>query len=178
MNTWLPRTIAMEGRIDSSAPGETRVSSVSLYRSKRRNGIAGGAREEARADLIETPSIHSCVWLMFAPLPCAPRPSGPNGSSTTRFLPRVAAADSAWRGFCHSFDHEVLNGHSDVVGGAVVAADKADLDELAVWANIVGVAGAPFDAFLTLRAYAHCFLASSAQATAAVVATFLTGLAR
>ena len=67
-----------------------------------------------------------------------------------------------------------LNGHSDVVGGAVVAADKADLDELAVWANIVGVAGAPFDAFLTLRGLRTLFpRIERQQATAAVVAKFL-----
>jgi cystathionine gamma-synthase len=44
-----------------------------------------------------------------------------------------------------------LNGHSDVVGGAVVAADRADAEALSSWANIVGITGAPFDAHLTLR---------------------------
>jgi cystathionine gamma-synthase len=44
-----------------------------------------------------------------------------------------------------------LNGHSDVVGGAVVAADAALLEELAWWANCLGITGAPFDSFLTLR---------------------------
>ena len=44
-----------------------------------------------------------------------------------------------------------LNGHSDVVGGAVVAADPALADELAWWANCLGLTGAPFDAYLTLR---------------------------
>ncbi|GJD48347.1 Cystathionine gamma-synthase [Methylobacterium crusticola] len=44
-----------------------------------------------------------------------------------------------------------LNGHSDVVGGAVVAADAALGDELGAWANTVGVTGSPFDAYLTLR---------------------------
>lgn len=44
-----------------------------------------------------------------------------------------------------------LNGHSDVIGGAVVAADPAQVDELRAWANVVGSAGAPFDAWLTLR---------------------------
>jgi cystathionine gamma-synthase len=44
-----------------------------------------------------------------------------------------------------------LNGHSDVVGGAVIAA-RADLHErLSWWANCVGVTGAPFDSYLTLR---------------------------
>jgi cystathionine gamma-synthase len=44
-----------------------------------------------------------------------------------------------------------LNGHSDVVGGAVVSRDSAVHEELAWWANCLGLAGAPFDSFLTLR---------------------------
>ncbi len=44
-----------------------------------------------------------------------------------------------------------LNGHSDVVGGAVVAADAEVQKNLAWWANAIGVTGAPFDSFMTLR---------------------------
>jgi len=44
-----------------------------------------------------------------------------------------------------------LNGHSDVVGGAVVAADAGLGDEIAWWANCLGITGAPFDSYLTLR---------------------------
>jgi cystathionine gamma-synthase len=44
-----------------------------------------------------------------------------------------------------------LNGHSDVVGGAVVARDKALHEQLVWWANCLGLTGAPFDSFLTLR---------------------------
>ncbi|HXF25156.1 MAG TPA: cystathionine gamma-synthase [Gemmatimonadaceae bacterium] len=44
-----------------------------------------------------------------------------------------------------------LNGHSDVVGGAVIARDGALGQELAWWANCLGLTGAPFDSFLTLR---------------------------
>jgi cystathionine gamma-synthase len=44
-----------------------------------------------------------------------------------------------------------LNGHSDVVGGAVVARDKAQHEQLVWWANCLGVTGAPFDSFMTLR---------------------------
>lgn len=44
-----------------------------------------------------------------------------------------------------------LNGHSDVIGGVLVAAVADDLDELTSWANTVGVTGSPFDAYLTLR---------------------------
>jgi cystathionine gamma-synthase len=44
-----------------------------------------------------------------------------------------------------------LNGHSDVVGGAVIAADAALGQEIAWWANCLGITGSPFDSFLTLR---------------------------
>jgi len=44
-----------------------------------------------------------------------------------------------------------VNGHSDVVGGAVVARDAAVHERLAWWANALGITGAPFDSFLTLR---------------------------
>ncbi len=44
-----------------------------------------------------------------------------------------------------------INGHSDVVGGAVVAREAAVFDQLKWWANCNGVTGAPFDSYLTLR---------------------------
>jgi cystathionine gamma-synthase len=44
-----------------------------------------------------------------------------------------------------------LNGHSDVVGGAVVAASEEIREKLAWWANCLGLTGAPFDSYLTLR---------------------------
>jgi cystathionine gamma-synthase len=44
-----------------------------------------------------------------------------------------------------------LNGHSDVVGGAVIAKDGELNTELGWWANCLGLTGAPFDSFLTLR---------------------------
>jgi cystathionine gamma-synthase len=44
-----------------------------------------------------------------------------------------------------------INGHSDVVGGAVVARDPALHESLVWWANALGLTGSPFDSFLTLR---------------------------
>ncbi len=44
-----------------------------------------------------------------------------------------------------------INGHSDVVGGAVIARDPALLEQLTWWANCLGLTGAPFDSFMTLR---------------------------
>ncbi len=44
-----------------------------------------------------------------------------------------------------------INGHSDVVGGALIARDAALHEQFAWWANALGITGAPFDSFLTLR---------------------------
>ena len=68
-----------------------------------------------------------------------------------------------------------LNGHSDVVGGAVIAATAELHDNLAWWANAIGVTGAPFDSFMTLRGVRslHARMRVHAENTAAVV-DFLT----
>jgi cystathionine gamma-synthase len=44
-----------------------------------------------------------------------------------------------------------LNGHSDVVGGVVVAGTDALAEKLAWWANAAGLTGSPFDSYQTLR---------------------------
>ncbi len=44
-----------------------------------------------------------------------------------------------------------INGHSDVVGGAVIAATAELHEQLSWWGNALGITGAPFDSFLTLR---------------------------
>ncbi|MDO7084067.1 cystathionine gamma-synthase [Pseudocolwellia sp. AS88] len=44
-----------------------------------------------------------------------------------------------------------INGHSDVVGGVLVTKDEALGDELAWWANCIGITGSPFDSYLALR---------------------------
>jgi cystathionine gamma-synthase len=64
-----------------------------------------------------------------------------------------------------------LNGHSDVVGGAVISATSELHDNLAWWANAIGVTGAPFDSFLTLRGVRtlHSRMRVHAENTAAVV---------
>jgi cystathionine gamma-synthase len=64
-----------------------------------------------------------------------------------------------------------LNGHSDVVGGAVIAATPELHANLAWWANAIGVTGAPFDSFMTLRGVRtlHARMRVHAENTALVV---------
>lgn len=67
-----------------------------------------------------------------------------------------------------------INGHSDVVGGCVVARDPAELEQLVWWANCLGVTGAPFDAWLTLRGLRTLFARiETQQATAGRIAEWL-----
>ncbi|SMY37157.1 O-succinylhomoserine (thiol)-lyase [Photobacterium andalusiense] len=44
-----------------------------------------------------------------------------------------------------------INGHSDVVGGVLIAKQQSAAENLSWWANCIGATGAPFDAYLTLR---------------------------
>ena len=44
-----------------------------------------------------------------------------------------------------------INGHSDVVGGVLVTKEQALGEELAWWANCIGITGSPFDSYLALR---------------------------
>ncbi len=44
-----------------------------------------------------------------------------------------------------------INGHSDVVGGAVVAKTAELHEQFTWWANCLGLTASPFDSFLTLR---------------------------
>jgi cystathionine gamma-synthase len=67
-----------------------------------------------------------------------------------------------------------INGHSDVVGGCVIARDPAVLERLAWWANCLGVTGSPFDAYLTLRGVRTLFArVERQQATAGRIAEWL-----
>ncbi len=44
-----------------------------------------------------------------------------------------------------------INGHSDIIGGVLVAKDPEIGDELKWWANCLGVTGPAFDSYMTLR---------------------------
>ncbi|MEG0183057.1 MAG: O-succinylhomoserine (thiol)-lyase [Stenotrophomonas sp.] len=65
-----------------------------------------------------------------------------------------------------------INGHSDVVGGAVIARDPAVHEQLVWWGNALGLTGSPFDAFLTLRGLRtlDARLRAHQENTAAIVA--------
>lgn len=69
-----------------------------------------------------------------------------------------------------------INGHSDVIAGAVIAAHADHHTELGWWANTLGATGSAFDAYLTLRGLRTLHLRmAAAQANAQAIAEFLAG---
>lgn len=69
-----------------------------------------------------------------------------------------------------------LNGHSDVVGGAIIAKDKDLHEKIAYMVNALGVSQAPFDAWLVLRGLKTlCPRMDAHQKNAQAVAEFLEG---
>ena len=69
-----------------------------------------------------------------------------------------------------------LNGHSDVVGGAVVAADPALAQRLAALNNLLGTSQSPHDCYLILRGLKTLRLRVLAhEANARAVAAYLAG---
>ncbi|REL31519.1 cystathionine gamma-synthase [Thalassotalea euphylliae] len=67
-----------------------------------------------------------------------------------------------------------INGHSDVVGGVLVTKEQALGEELAWWANCIGITGPAFDSFLALRGLKTLPLRMAAhQENANQVASFL-----
>lgn len=69
-----------------------------------------------------------------------------------------------------------INGHSDVIGGALICTTEADVALYRWWANCVGATAAPFDSYLTLRGVRTLFVrVRQQQASAQTVAEFLHG---
>jgi len=118
------------------------------------DAAAMAAALEARPALVwvETPSNPLLRIVDIAAVASAAHAAGALVVADNTFLspvwqqPLALGADAV----VHSTT-KYLNGHSDVVGGAVIAADKDLHERLAWWANCIGVTGAPFDSYLTLR---------------------------
>lgn len=63
---------------------------------------------------------------------------------------------------------KLINGHSDMVGGAVCMADEAKLERLYWWTNCAGVGGGGFDSYLALRGLRTLPLRAKAQSQSAL----------
>jgi cystathionine gamma-synthase len=83
--------------------------------------------------------------------------------SPARMLPLALGCDMV----AHSTT-KYINGHSDVVGGAIIAADAGIAEQLAWWANCTGVTASPFDCYQTLRGLRTLFARMDLQEANAI----------
>ena len=63
---------------------------------------------------------------------------------------------------------KIINGHSDMVGGVVCAADPDHVEQLGWWANAAGAVGGAFDAFLAMRGLRTLPVRAKAQSESAL----------
>ena len=69
-----------------------------------------------------------------------------------------------------------INGHSDIIGGCVVAKSEEHAEQLAWWANAAGVTASAFDCHQTLRGLRTLALRlDAAEKNALAIATYLEG---
>ncbi|WP_395517471.1 cystathionine gamma-synthase [Pseudorhizobium flavum] len=138
--------------------------------------LALGLGQRPKLVLVETPSNPLMRIVDIAALATAAHEVGALLAVDNTFLspalqtPIALGADLV----VHSTT-KYLNGHSDVIGGAVVAASASEGEQLDQWANITGVTGSAFDAYLILRGIRtlHARL-DVQQRNAAAIAAFLS----
>jgi cystathionine gamma-synthase len=125
--------------------------------------------------IVETPSNPLMRIVDIAAIVALARAAGARVAVDNTFLsPALQRPIALGADYVIHSTTKYLNGHSDVVGGAVIAADAAQAETLRAWANVVGVTGAPFDAWLTLRGLRTLFpRIERQQQTAAAVADHL-----
>lgn len=132
--------------------------------------LAAALEQRPALVLVETPSNPLMRVVDIAALCALAKAAGAEVAVDNTFLtpamqrPIALGADYA----VHSTT-KYLNGHSDVIGGAVIAADPAKAEQLRYWANVVGSAGSPFDAWLTLRGLRTLFARLDRQQISAMV---------
>ncbi len=137
--------------------------------------LAAGLAERPALVLIETPSNPLMRVVDIAALAGRAHGAGARVAVDNTFLsPAVQRPIALGADYVVHSTTKYLNGHSDVIGGAVIAAEAGEAEELRQWANVVGSAGAPFDAWLTLRGLRTLFARmAQQQANAMAVADFL-----
>ncbi len=132
-----------------SARGQFRVRFIDQNDSQ---AVAEALAERPRLVWVETPSNPLLRIVDIAALADAAHAAGALLAADNTFLspalqtPLALGADIV----VHSTT-KYLNGHSDVIGGAVISADAEVHGTLADWANTLGLSGGAFDSYLTLR---------------------------
>ncbi|MBN9045261.1 MAG: cystathionine gamma-synthase [Rhizobiales bacterium] len=114
--------------------------------------------------LIETPSNPLMRVVDIAALSDLARKAGGRVAVDNTFLsPARQKPLSLGADYVLHSTTKFLNGHSDVIAGAVIAADKDEAGALKRWANVTGATAAPFDSWLTLRGLRTLFARMAGQ---------------
>ena len=137
--------------------------------------FAAALEEVPALVLIETPSNPLMRIVDIAALSAMAKQVGAAVAVDNTFLsPAIQCPISLGTDYVIHSTTKYLNGHSDVIGGAVIAADPSEVQNLRQWANIVGSGGSPFDSWLTLRGLRTLFARMRIQqSNAMAVATYL-----
>lgn len=137
--------------------------------------FAAALKEAPALVLVETPSNPLMRVIDIAALAAKAKQAGAAVAVDNTFLsPAIQRPISLGADYVVHSTTKYLNGHSDVIGGAIIAADPAEVQNLRHWANVVGSAGAPFDSWLTLRGLRTLFARMQVQqSNAMAVATWL-----
>ncbi len=149
--------------------------SVRFVNQSNRGAFAAALEEVPALVLIESPSNPLMRVVDIADISREARAAGAAIAVDNTFLsPAIQRPIELGADYVIHSTTKYLNGHSDVIGGAVVAADPAQVEQLRYWANVVGSAGAPFDAWLTMRGLRTLFpRMEQQQINAMSVANFL-----
>lgn len=135
-----------------SARAERRQFAVCFVDQSDEAALSSALEKRPALVLVETPSNPLMRVVDIAAIADKARQAGARVAVDNTFLsPALQRPITLGADYVIHSTTKYLNGHSDVVGGAVVGADPGQIEVLKAWANIVGVTGAPFDAWLTLR---------------------------
>lgn len=141
------------------------------------SALAAALAREPALVWIETPSNPLMRVVHIAEIAARAKAAGAKVAVDNTFLsPALQKPLQLGADFVVHSTTKYLNGHSDVVGGAVIAAREEDAQELAWWANCRGVTGSPFDSWLTLRGMRTLIVRiERQQQSAGAIAEFLAG---
>lgn len=141
------------------------------------NALAAALKDKPALVFIETPSNPLLRVIDIRRVSGLAKAAGAKVAVDNTFLsPALQRPIALGADFVIHSTTKFINGHSDMVGGAVIAAAADDVAALSHWANVTGVIGAPFDSYMTLRGIRTLFVRmAQQQANAMAVAQFLRG---
>ncbi|MBW8284981.1 MAG: cystathionine gamma-synthase [Rhizobium sp.] len=137
---------------------------LSLVNQSDMEVFAGQLRDHPALVLIETPSNPLLRVVDIAALSTLAKNAGAQVVVDNTFLsPALQQPLSLGADYVLHSTTKFLNGHSDVIAGAVIAADAQEAKALKHWANVTGAIASPFDSWLTLRGLRTLFARMAGQ---------------